>query len=393
MTPVGDMPVADSPVADPTPASTQRHDRKENIFDFVRLFAAATVICGHSFTHFQIPVLGRWVDGRFEPGMYWFMDGVPLFFILSGFLVFRSCEKCFQQGQPLRFFYWNRALRVVPAIYFYVVAVTGWLLLIGVISVSQLATREFAGWFARGIFLIPVGSPPMFSSFGIGVINGSLWTIPVEISFYVVVPLLVMAWQRLGPKRGSWFLFGLAMAGLLLRWVLYLNFGHGLPTKLIDLTLVPYLVWFTAGIVAGHYWERVSHHFVWFILAIAVYFGIRWAGFAYRESYSPFYTLAFCIPLAYIVMWLGFEGWRKLGTLTRIGDVSYGIYIWHMIVVNSFLYFGVGAALSGMWRLVLVVGVLAVTYLIGLASWKLIEKRALSFKPYTSRAAESSIRS
>jgi peptidoglycan/LPS O-acetylase OafA/YrhL len=370
--------------ASPGARSTSEAGRRENIFDFVRLFAAATVIFGHSFTHFNIPVLARWVDGRLEPGMYWFMDGVPLFFILSGHLVFRSCQKCIEQQRPVRSFYWNRALRVVPAIYLYLALVTLWLLVIGVLSIPQLAGREYLGYLARGLVMLPIGSPSIFSHFGIGVLNGSLWTIPVEISFYLFVPLIVFAWNRFGASRTSWGLLGVAMLGLIARWALFASYGHSLPVKLIDLTLVPYLVWFCTGIVAGHYWGRLSHHFGWFILAMIVYFAIRWAGFDYRESHGPLYTFAFALPLAYIVMWLGFQGWHRLGALTKAGDVSYGIYIWHMIVVNSLLYFGVGSALTGMNRLWLPPMVLGVTYFIGLFSWKLVEKRALELKSYSS---------
>ncbi len=323
--------------------------------------------------------------------MYWFIDGVPLFFMLSGYLVFRSCHKCFETGQPLGHFYWNRLLRVVPAIYLYILAVTIWLILIGVIQAKQLFTGQYLSWLGLNLSLMGVGSPPIFQSFGIGVINGSLWTIPVEVSFYVVIPLFVMVWRKAGATFGTWVLVLAALVGLLLRWLIFLRFHDGLATKVVDVTLAPYMLWFVLGILVGQNWKRLSHSWVWFVTSVVVYFAIRWIWFDYRETAGPVYDVAFGLPLAYMVFWIGFNGWKKFNLLTRPGDVSYGIYIWHMIVVNSLLYFGAGSNLQGYSKLAMVLLTIAVTYLIGLASWLLVEKRALRMKPYTSRPAESRV--
>ena len=369
------------------PVSAAKSRRHENVFDFLRLVAAATVICGHSFTHFQIPFLGRMVDGKFEPGMYWFMDGVPLFFILSGLLVFQSCERCFEQGRPISSFYWNRFLRVGPAMYVYSLVIPFWLLGIGVMQFRDVLTREFAGWELRNLFFIPVGSPSFLKDFGIGVVNGSLWTIPVEVSFYIVLPLLLVIWRRFGKRAGLSVLIVAAMAGLVLRWALFMKYGHTTPVKFVDITLLPYLVWFAFGIIYGHVWSKLPQRQLYFWLAIVTYFGIRWIGFDHRDTAGPLYAVAFGIPLGYAVLWFGTNAPSWLNRLTAWGDVSYGIYIWHMIVVNTLLTFGFGASLQGLQRLWIVPVVLMLSYGVGLTSWRLIERHALRLKPYSSRTS------
>src|SRR5262245_53434179 len=102
--------------------------RAGNCFDFLRLFAAVTVVVSHSVEHLRLSFLWLVPHGRF-----WFYDGVALFFILSGFLVYRSCKKCLENDLPVWNFYTNRFLRVAPAIYVYAVIAAVLLLGIGAV--------------------------------------------------------------------------------------------------------------------------------------------------------------------------------------------------------------------------------------------------------------------
>lgn len=62
---------------------------------------------------------------------------------------------------------------------------------------------------------MPVYSPRFLDGLGVGHINGSLWTIPVEVTFYAVIPVLVFVTSRFGVRRLLTLLFVLALgAGL-----------------------------------------------------------------------------------------------------------------------------------------------------------------------------------
>src|SRR6516165_2965852 len=95
-------------------AERKSRTRNANCFDFLRLFAAVSVLVSHSAEHLKISFL--WFRSRDQT---WFYDGVPLFFILSGYLVFRSFEKCHERRLPVWHFFLNRYLRIAPAIYAY----------------------------------------------------------------------------------------------------------------------------------------------------------------------------------------------------------------------------------------------------------------------------------
>ena len=68
-------------------------NRNENAFDFLRLLAALTVVINHSVLH-----LGSTFLWHSQNDHFWFYEGVPMFFILSGLLVYRSCERSFSNG-------------------------------------------------------------------------------------------------------------------------------------------------------------------------------------------------------------------------------------------------------------------------------------------------------
>lgn len=62
-------------------------DKKENYFHFIRLLAALQVFYGHASEHLFVPM----PSGIKE--IWWAFRGVPIFFLLSGFLIWNSLER------------------------------------------------------------------------------------------------------------------------------------------------------------------------------------------------------------------------------------------------------------------------------------------------------------
>ena len=353
--------------------------RSFNNFDFLRLFAAFCVMVGHSTEHLEIPFL--WV-GR---GGYWFYDGVPLFFIISGMLVYKSYEKCVENDRPISDFFRNRFLRIAPAIYAYILVTTIILLIIGAISLNALKGVSYWGWVASNLILVPVYFPDFMRHIGIGVLNGSMWTIPAEFSFYFAIPVIFLLEKKIGFKKT----FSLLMFIGFLSSTIIFRFSsmeiESLWFKFFKISLFSGLIHFTLGIFWLKVWKRAPKSKYLFILSVIAYSLGTW-GFQISKYFGPTWDLVRAIPLSYAVVWFGYSGPKLFSKITtKIGDLSYGVYIWHMVVINIFLFFNLPLKLSWIPSSIFQLLVFAITFAIAKLSWTFIEKPCLRMKNFSSR--------
>jgi peptidoglycan/LPS O-acetylase OafA/YrhL len=263
------------------------------------------------------------LSGRPEPifvGEHSFGNlGVLIFFSISGYLVTASWLK----DPDIRRFAARRALRIVPAL-----------------CVSIPLTLAVIA--ALGLTGFP-GNPRHLA-------NGSLWTIPYEVYCYALLlvagvatrhPSIVLAvgifvyFVLSGLQSGESILacFGLFFAaGSLLRAYPYLR--KPLPT----------LSFLVTGCVLVHIDQTKL-------------------------------GLALVVPVLTVA--IGVRSWAGLRDIPGIGDLSYGIYIYAWPVQQ------IGVALMGrqMPYLALLSVTLPVTLALAAASWHLVEKKALRFKP------------
>lgn len=351
---------------------------RENAFDFLRLFAAFTVVIGHAVPHLNTSFF--WLDPEEHS---WFYDGVPLFFILSGFLIYKSCDKVFRENKLLRVYFLNRILRIVPAIYFYLILTTISFFIFGVLSKDGM-NSGFIYWVASTLILIPVYHPSIFGEFGVGVVNGSLWTIPVEFSFYIILPLFVYLKYKSNFKNMIGTMIIVALIVMVGNEVLGQSFGSSEPPiwyKLIGVSVFPSLYYFTVGVLFAGIWDILKHSLPKALLSLTFYISSRYIISTDLNAITIVLDIISVVSLGYFVIWFGFNAPKVFYRFTnRIGDLSYGIYIWHMIVINYFLFWNINDKIQGTSLILLVV---LITFVLGWISWHLIEKPALKFKPYT----------
>jgi peptidoglycan/LPS O-acetylase OafA/YrhL len=341
-------------------------------------------VIGHSTSYFDVGFLWVQPDSR-----WWFRDGVTLFFIISGLLIYRSAERCIRDRRPVYHFYANRFLRVAPAIWFYLIVTVILVFSLGILPLQDATSPKFLAWAAATAALVPVYHPDIWEGVGTGVVNGALWTIPVEMSFYAVVPFL--AW--FAAKRSFNLMLALlgvvAISGLYLAWVFQVPQSETMIGKLYSITFLPFLWYFTLGIFWHRYWPTVPKS-TWLAGVSLLAYGVArvtLGGFNETQNWEAYVgPVVWGIPFSYVAVWIGYRGPEVLSRLTaRIGDLSFGVYIWHMIVINAILIYGTDLlempAANPVAHLVAVVVALGC----GLASWRLIEKPALRLKPFTSR--------
>jgi peptidoglycan/LPS O-acetylase OafA/YrhL len=326
-------------------------------------------------------------------GGWWFRDGVALFFVMSGMLVYRSCARCYETGRPLRHYFLNRFLRVAPLIYLYAIVTPIFLVAIGALALHALASKGMLLWQAGNLALIPVVHPHELRHFGVGVVNGSLWTIPAEVSFYLLCPLLYRIERRFGLRGLTAATIALALVGTVQRWACETYFPESTITKALTITFLPYFLFFGLGVLASRFWQRLPQSLGLAVGCAVFYLLVRNSVFHLdRLGPGPAWRLVWGVPMAYAFIYLGSYGPRFLAELPRkIGDLSYGVYVWHMVVINSFLYFGVRERLAGAPASAAITAVGAATVALALCSWWFVERNALKLKPFSTRQPETAV--
>jgi peptidoglycan/LPS O-acetylase OafA/YrhL len=346
---------------------------RRNNFDSLRLIAALLVMLDHAF-----PLQGRaHVFGDDILGFTWGILAVNAFFVISGFLIAKSWLDDSRPGA----FVVKRALRLMPAL---VVAVLVCAFVIGPVATTLPLSdylRDAQTWaFVTGnvrVFPIEYVLPGVFAQNPYPLaVNGSLWTLPIEVVAYVVI--LALGWSRALRRRG--IVVGALAVTILMRWQLasdrWLGSGtwfHMSTVQLWDLVSI-----FLIGSVLYLYRDRV-------VLSGRVALGLLVA-YALAVN-TPLKTAAFDVALPYCLLWLAFADLPWLRRLARPGDVSYGVYIYAFPVQQL-----LAAHRPNMDPWLSLLLTVPVTYAVALVSWRLVEKPSLGLKRYLRRSTASRMR-
>ena len=153
---------------------------RENNFDLIRLFAAIQVVIGHTISHLELdfPILGKFL-GPFP--------GVLIFFVISGFLITASFDR---NKNNLKKYFKNRCLRIFPALWVSTFILILIMMFFGHVHSENIFDLSFVSWIFGQISVFQFYTPDLLRDFGCGSPNGSLWTISVEFSFYLLLPII-----------------------------------------------------------------------------------------------------------------------------------------------------------------------------------------------------------
>lgn len=345
---------------------------RTNNFDLIRLIAAFQVLIWHGAVHFKI----------FDD-MYGFLSvlfhfpGVPVFFTISGFLISHSLER---NKFDLKKYFRNRALRIYPALW--VCTILTALLLI--YFIRPIVIKDLTIWFIAQISFLQFYAPPSLKAWGAGHPNGSLWSVAVELQFYLILPILLYIINR--PKKllqANILIAVLFVLAVFMKYFINTNawiLSHELLSKFLGNTVFYYLYFFLTGIAIYKNFSWIEKYlkekvFVW-LLIYAAYVLIFHAWLKlYIDPYDVSIwgiianTLLSLLSLSFAFSYVGLSK-----NLLHENDISYGIYIYHLPIINTMLSFNLVGSISDLFVMAIAVS------LIAYVSWKLIEQRALKAK-------------
>lgn len=328
-------------------------------FDYLRIGLALAVACSHivSTTYGKAAM-----DAVYQTWWRVPLNAIlPMFFALSGFLVAGSLERC----RKLTAFLGLRVIRIVPALA--VEVLISALILGPLLTVSPLADylggHEFRAYFLNILGEIHFLLPGVFGGVPYRhIVNQQLWTIPYELQCYAEISLLALIGMRRFPIIAI-----VTPIGTTLIYALGHILDHGLfaPT---ELTEAPgyFFVWaFLWGVALFIYRDRVRWSAGWCAGAAVIGFGsLAIGGLA-------IYVMP--AALAYVTVMLGLANPHRLRFLEH-ADCSYGIYLYHWVVMQTVMSFA-----PRIWWVNLAIS-LPVTVALAMASWYLIERRALALR-------------
>ncbi len=337
---------------------------RDNNFNLIRLGAAIMVLFSHSFDLLRLsehdPL--TWPIGD-SPGVV----GVNIFFILSGFLVVGS----YHRSKNLLVYLESRFLRIFPGLG---VCVLFCALVLGGLLTSmplvQYYTRNEVWEFVlinstllldkiRLRYILPgvfAGNPYP------DIVNGSLWTLPYEVWLYVFLAVVGICGVLRKRKAANVFFFSIVECDMIILALM----GGGNPNLFGFREAARFSMYFSIGAVMYVNRYAIPLHGGLFGLAFVAIF-LPWG--------TPFAETVFPLALAYSIVWLAYVPSGLIRSYNRLGDFSYGMYIYAFPIQQALI-----SLIPGLQPIQLLSIAFPATLVFASVSWHVIEKRALARK-------------
>jgi len=347
-------------------------NKKNAVFDVLRAIAVSLVVLGH-FTAAakELPLVVRKIAFSFAS------YGIPLFFIISGFLLSASLMSLLKRHpnrivKPISIFFIKRVLRIYPAY---------------VISLLLLATYYEAQ--AEDFWMHFFNIHNFFSAYHRS-INGVYWTLAVEFQWYLLAPGLILFFMR-SQVLSAWSVLGLCfLSSLLIRGAIVYQYllrtidSHELIWLAQD-QLYIHLFNFLIGVVIYRFkdtpikMQRFEASILLLLIFIIGYIAsglsdnivnYQWVEIIYKAllNYIAIILLALLVA-AFLQVKTNFRIHR---IIAFISTISYSLYIYHFPVLLFLANFDFS------WQQLLLV-YLCCSIAIATASYYVIEKPFLRY--------------
>lgn len=367
----------------------------------MRAIAAVAVLLTHvSFVTTANRVRGGSYFARLD-------SGVSIFFVISGFLLYRPFVVRVFEGRSLpslRRYAMRRVLRIYPAY---------WIAALSIAVAFRVKPWTGAGDAVTHLLLVHIYSPAT-------VVSGPIaqaWSLGTEVSFYAALPLLALAASRLGTRLGAQlgFVCSLFAGGLAYRFVVasvaapsrasaYLTWLPGYIDQ-FALGMAMAVVWSWCAVGGGRLpawlsarWVPVASWALAFasLSAAAFAVGLPTSSLDYgvgallgRQVTYGLFGAFVVLPAVFGPQHEGVVRWfLQLPVIRWVGLVSYGVYLWHQFFIDRFHRWTGTPEFAGRFGLAVAV-VLGCSVAVATASYVVVERPLLRFRRSHPPAADT----
>ena len=343
---------------------------RANDLNLLRFLAASLVIVSHSYAlawdKRPDPILVNL--GLLETGG---TLGVLVFFSISGYLITQS----YAARHHLESFLLARVLRIYPGL----ISATFVSALLACFA-TAVPLAKFMGDPMTRTFLLhnSLGFPTEYYLPGAfagnpfpGAVNGALWTLPIEMEMYVLVALLGLIGYFANRTLFNGFFAAFIVYALIFRpseWLLIFG-SSGDAVRMAMIFLFGMFFYMNRDRIPLNIPAAAA-----LVALIAIFHKVP----DIRTYYLP--------AVAYVVLVLAFHPKLYFAAFTRLGDYSYGLYIYAFPVQQLIAYRMKGIGAGQLFLLAF-----PCALVMAILSWKFIEKPMLGLKPKTAPVAADSV--
>lgn len=328
-----------------------------NNFNLIRLLAALSVIYGHATAitgKGPADIFVQLVGFKFIGGV-----AVDVFFIISGFLITASALG----SQGLKYYIVSRVLRIYPAL---IVCVVFTVFVVGLIFTTAdnyLTAKQTWSylWVNASTYNTEYFLPGVFETLHDKAVNGSLWSLAVEVRLYLIIFVLAVVG---GLSRRSVFnvlFFCVLIAGFLNKEFWSFLFEYENHRHVALMFMMGSFAWVNRDLISLNPWILLALLFL-----------------AATTHGTPSFGLMYNLLLPYLVLYVAFAPGAKW--FNRFGDYSYGVYLYGWLsqqLVMSFM------PVADNFQNTILSCLLA--FFFAVVSWHFVEKPTIKLKEYFKR--------
>lgn len=351
--------------------------------DGLRGLAIILVIVAHCENALSLPAKPDVIVEVIQKVISYSTCGVDLFFVLSGFLITGILIRSKNSANYFRSFYARRALRIFPLYYLVLFLIFCGTQLFGEPPDHLMGTPadRIWLWFYGTNILMMLNRNWTYASLN------HFWSLAVEEHFYLIWPLLVRVLQ---PRNITWVCIASLPISLLIRAGFVYLLHDPLSAYVLTICRLDALLMGCLIAVVAHLTDvnrlmkptKIAAFVIGATLTTFIYFEPPLSNEA-RVFGPSIFALFFAVLLVLTLIQENFKKFFEISFLRELGKYSYGMYIFHSIIIG---------ALQCIWNMSALPPVLSYcfffaivwscTMLLAVVSYQTYEVRFLELKKY-----------